>query len=154
MDFQLDLNSELVKHAHPVEPLCVEPQTPVSQVLDKMRDARRGAVLICEDGKLTGIFTERDALKLTAGGADASQPISAVMISSPVSLQEKATVGQAVSKMSFGGYRHLPIVDENDKPVGMLQVSGILHYLVEHFPGTIYNLPPNPHHSPQQREGA
>jgi len=154
VDFQLDLNSEHVQHAHPVSPLCVEPQTSLHDVMEQMKNASHGAALVCDAGKLTGIFTERDALKHTAQMADFSQPISAVMTKDPVSLSTTATVGQAISKMSFGGYRHLPIVDGENKPTGLLQVSGILHYLVEHFPSTIYNLPPNPHHSTQAREGA
>jgi branched-chain amino acid transport system substrate-binding protein len=48
----------------------------------------------------------------------------------------------------------LPIVDELGRPTGILTVQGIMHYLVEHFPAAIYNLPPVPHHSFQQREGA
>jgi hypothetical protein len=38
--------------------------------------------------------------------------------------------------------------------VGLLKVRGIVHYLVEHFPKTIYNLPPEPSMVTQQREGA
>jgi hypothetical protein len=56
--------------------------------------------------------------------------------------------------MSFGGYRRLPIVDDKGRPTGLLKVPGILHYLVEHFPNVVYNLPPTPHHSTQEREGA
>jgi hypothetical protein len=56
--------------------------------------------------------------------------------------------------MSKGGYRRLPIVDEAGKPTGILRVKGILRYLVEHFPAVVYNLPPEPHQTTQQREGA
>jgi hypothetical protein len=56
--------------------------------------------------------------------------------------------------MDEGGYRHLPVVDEGGRPVGVLSVKRIVHYLVEHFPTTVYNLPPNPGAVPQEREGA
>jgi len=154
VDFQLDLNSEDVQHAHPEKPLCVEPGLTIRKVMEKLKEAGRGSALICDDGKLAGIFTERDALKLTAQKVDVDQPVSTVMAKDPVTLQATATVGQAISKMSFGGYRHLPIVNDKNEPVGLLKVSGILNYLVEHFPSTIYNLPPKPHHSTQAREGA
>ena len=55
--------------------------------------------------------------------------------------------------MEEGGYRHLPVVDERG-PVGVLSVKRIVHYLVEHFPTTVYNLPPDPAVVPQQAEGA
>jgi hypothetical protein len=42
----------------------------------------------------------------------------------------------------------------DDKPVGMLSVKRIVHYLVEHFPAMVYNLPPHPLPIQPQREGA
>jgi len=45
-------------------------------------------------------------------------------------------------------------VDEAGRPVGVLSVKRIVHYLAEHFPATVYNLPPDPGVVPQEREGA
>jgi hypothetical protein len=64
------------------------------------------------------------------------------------------TVEAAIARMSLGGYRRLPVVDDQNRPVGLLKVSAILHYLVQHFPKYIYNLPPKSEHSTQHREGA
>jgi CBS domain-containing protein len=72
----------------------------------------------------------------------------------PVVVHRKDSVGAAIRKMEEGGYRHLPVVDEADRLVGVLAVKQIVRYLVEHFPGTIYNLPPDPHVIQQEREGA
>jgi len=154
VDFHLDLNTETVNHAYPIEPICVEPNTPTRKVMDSLKDQNVGVALICCDGVLKGIFTERDVLKLMARNADLDVPISDYMVHDPVTLSCSDTVGKAISKMSFGGYRRLPIIDEDRKPIGLLKVPGILHYMVEHFPGVIYNLPPTPHHNTQQREGA
>jgi hypothetical protein len=76
------------------------------------------------------------------------------MVAGPVALSISDTVGCAIQKMSSGGYRRLPIVDDEGRPVGLLKVSGILHYLVEHVSKVVYTLPPEPHYSTQQREGA
>jgi hypothetical protein len=46
------------------------------------------------------------------------------------------------------------VVDEDGRPVGVLSVRRIMHYLAEHFPTTVYNLPPDPSAIPQAREGA
>jgi hypothetical protein len=56
--------------------------------------------------------------------------------------------------MAEGGYRHLPIVDDQHRPTGVVAVHGIVHYLVDHFPNTVYNLPPDPKASTRDREGA
>jgi hypothetical protein len=56
--------------------------------------------------------------------------------------------------MVEGHYRHLPIVDEQGAPVAVAAVGGIVHYLVEHFPQTIYTLPPDPGKTYESREGA
>lgn len=154
MDFQLNLDSETVEHAHPAVPVCVDGLTTIREVFAQLKQDMRGAVLICRDGVLEGIFTERDALRLMAEEANLDGPIESVMVKSPVTLSNSDTVGKAIAMMSEGGYRRLPIVDAENRPVGIVKVSGILHYLVEHFPKVIYNLPPTPHHTTQRREGA
>ena len=63
-------------------------------------------------------------------------------------------MGKAISKMSHGGYRRVPVVDEKGRALSILKVSGILRYLVEHFPDVVYTLPPEPHYRPKSREGA
>ncbi|MBY0458338.1 MAG: CBS domain-containing protein, partial [Gemmataceae bacterium] len=60
----------------------------------------------------------------------------------------------AVERMQKGGYRHVPVVDEDNRPVGVLSAKRIVHYLVEHFPATVYNLPPDPDRVPDTAEGA
>ena len=56
--------------------------------------------------------------------------------------------------MSAGGYRRLPIVTEQGELQGLLKVSNIMRYLVEHFPKTVYNQPPKAQAPQQDREGA
>jgi CBS domain-containing protein len=76
------------------------------------------------------------------------------MSSRPATIPSTATVGDAIRVMSEGGYRHLPIVDDSGKPTGVVAVHGIVRYLVDHFPETVYNLPPDPKAAPREREGA
>jgi CBS domain-containing protein len=154
VSFHLHLDSETVQHVHSDEPLCVEPDVPVRSVIGLMRAKSAGGVLICHEGRLAGIFTERDALRMMAAGADFDVPIKEVMTLGPVTISASCTVGEAIRSMATGGYRRLPIVDEGRVPVAMLKASNILNYLVDHFPEFIYNLPPAPHHTTQEREGA
>ena len=154
MDFQLNLDSETVGHCHPIEPLCLAPTDSAAEALRQMKEQNRGAVLVCQDESVVGIFTERDALAMMAAADSFDTPLQEVMTADPVVLRTDEKVGKAISLMAKGGYRRLPIVDEQGRPTGVIKVEGILHYLVEHFPTSIYNLPPEPHHSTQQREGA
>jgi CBS domain-containing protein len=154
VDFQLSLDSEGVGSAYPESPLASSIDATVGDVLRLLRAQRTGAVMICEGTTLVGIVTERDALKLMASGTDLASPVRDVMSSPPATISHGATVGDAIRVMSEGGYRHLPIVDGENRPTGVLATQGIVHFLVDHFPATVYNLPPNPKASTHDREGA
>jgi CBS domain-containing protein len=154
VSFQLNLNTETVDQCHPAEPLCLAPTASVAEALEQMKEHNRGAVLVCLNQIVIGIFTERDALKMMAAGAGFDVPLERYMTPDPVVLRARDVVGKAITMMAQGGYRRLPIVDERGRPTGIITVEGIMRYLVEHFPATIYNLPPEPHHSTQRREGA
>ena len=154
MSFQLNLNTETVGHCYPSEPLCLAPATSAAEALRQMKERNQGAVLVCHDQRVIGIFTERDALKMMAAGASFDEPLQQLMTPDPVVLRASDFVGKAITMMTRGGYRRLPIVDERGRATGMITVEGIMHYLAEHFPSVIYNLPPEPHHAAQEREGA
>jgi len=154
MDFQLNLNNETVEETHPSKPLVVSPQATVREVFELLRTERTGGVLVCREGVLVGIFTERDALKLMAQGGDFNAPIATVMTPRPVTVHMHETVSSAINRMASGGYRRLPMVNDMGRPIGMVKVSGILRYLVEHFPRAIYTLPPEPKQIPKERDGA
>ncbi len=153
MSFQLNLTTESVKFAYPTEPLTVDPSEPIRAVLLLMKQQREACVLVTQEGRLAGIFTERDALRIMAKQEGLDRPVSEVMVTQPETVCTSQSVGQAISRMSVGGYRRLPIM-EDGRPVGVLSVPGILRYLVDHFPKIIYTLPPDPRHATQEREGA
>lgn len=154
MDIEFNVAIESVDHIELSEPLCAEPQDSIRSVLVRLKEHNNGTALICREGALVGIFTERDALQLLAGGADLERPIAEVMSEAPMALRPEASIGTAIRKMALGGYRRVPIVDREGVPVGVLQTAAIVRFLVEHFPRTIYNLPPVPHAVMQQREGS
>jgi len=154
MDFQLNLSTETVAETHPGKPLSVSPQTSVGEVFELLKEQRTGSVLVCREGVLVGIFTERDALKLMAGDCDFQAPIATVMTPRPVTVHVRETVSSAINRMASGGYRRLPMVGDTGKPIGIVKVSGILRYLVEHFPRAIYTLPPEPKRGLSERDGA
>jgi CBS domain-containing protein len=153
VDFQLHLETETVEQAYLAKPVCAAASDTVRGVLHALREAATGAAMVCQDGRLVGIFTERDALRHLAEAADLDAPVSSFMARNPVTLHPQDSIAQAISLMSTGGFRRLPIVDDGGKLVGLLKVSGVLRYLVEHFPKVIYTLPPTPHHKATDRDG-
>ncbi|MGE3804791.1 MAG: cyclic nucleotide-binding/CBS domain-containing protein [Gemmataceae bacterium] len=155
MDLAKNLKIDSVSRLHPTAPRQVAPSNSVADAVAIMRQERVGCLLVCEADQVVGIFTERDLLRrVLATGNSLSAPVSEVMTPSPVVVQLKDSIATAVKRMVDGGYRHLPVVNEAGRPVGVLSVKRIMHYLVEHFPATIYNLPPDPNVVPHQREGA
>lgn len=133
----------------------VPPGASVRETIALMRARRCGCVLVSEGKRLLGIFTERDVLtRVLAAGADLSARIDAFMTADPVTIRPTDSVGLVIRQMLDGGYRHLPIVDQEGRAVGVVSVKGLIHYLVEYFPTTIYNLPPVPGQVQQSREGA
>jgi len=154
VNLQTNIETDLVARSEPGEPWIVAPQQSIGEVLQFMRERSTGGILICQDDKLVGVFTERDALKIMAEGTDLSTPIESVMVHPAVTVLADDSVSKAVVEMARGGYRRLPVVDSEGRPLSVIRVSGIMQYLVEHFPQTIYNLPPQPEAAPQDREGA
>jgi 2-oxoglutarate ferredoxin oxidoreductase subunit beta len=117
----------------PNEPLTVTPETPVRDVLRVLVEKKIGCVLVVDEGKLVGIFSERDALiKLNQRANElGDRPVSEFMTAKPESLEEGAKVAFAVQRMDLGGYRHVPIVDEEQQLTGVISARDILHYLTE-----------------------
>ena len=112
-------------------------------------------------GKLIGIFTERDFLnRVVAAGRSADVSVREVMTPNPTTVGEHDSVQHAVEVMERGGYRHLPVLASADagasaaRPLGVLSVKDLVHYLVEYVPSNVYNLPPTPDQTQPAREGA
>lgn len=155
MDLARNLKIESVSRLHPTPPLQVQPTQTVAEAVQLMRREHVGCLLVCANERLVGVFTERDLMRrVLASGRSLSEPVASHMTPDPVTVNPKEPIGAAVRLMEEGGYRHLPVVDEAGRPVGVLSVKRIIHYLVEHFPGTVYNLPPDPGAVQQEREGA
>lgn len=144
-----------VSRLRPTPPREVSADQSIADAVERMRADQTGCLLVTRDGHLVGIFTERDLLKnVLAVGRPLTTAIEEVMTENPVSVRAKDPIRLAIRKMQEGGYRHLPVVDDDNRPMGMLSVKRIVHYLVEHFPSTIYNQPPEPHRFPEIPEGA
>lgn len=127
------LLTDRVKQFQGRQPLTVAPTATVREVLRMMADNKVGCVLVEEQGKMAGIFTERDALlKLGEKAAElGGRPISEFMTSKVESLPPTAKIAFAVHRMDMGGFRHVPVVDGQNNTVGIFSVRDILSYLTK-----------------------
>lgn len=109
------------------ESLSVSPDTSALEVIRRMKEARLGCALVMDEGKLVGIFTERDLLnKLTGNDAVAdTTAVKDLMSANPEILNESDSVATALNKMSMGRYRHIPV----KKADGTYSVTSIKHVL-------------------------
>jgi CBS domain-containing protein len=118
----------------PRPPLMVRAETPIGEVLRQMVEQRLGcAVIVDDDRRLLGIFTERDALlRLNVDAAKhANKPISSVMTANPATLRSRDKIAYALHRMNVGGFRHIPILDDEEKLHGVISIRGILAYLTD-----------------------
>ncbi len=117
-----------------------------------------GAAPVVEEGVLRGIFGERDVLRkvLNKQVGDLTQiPVTQFMKADPQTARAEDMLNTAVLYMARGGFRHLPIVDEQQHPIGMVSIRDVISYLVEYFPQEVLTLPPNPvRDALKAREGA
>lgn len=108
--------------------VSVPAETPVREVVRRMDALQRSAAVVTEHGVLTGIFTERDAaFRVLAAGIDADiTPVGEVMTHNPVTLTEDKPFGHALHLMYENGVRHVPVVDANKRPLGVVTARDAL----------------------------
>ncbi len=136
------------------QPVTVSSDSPVAEALSLMREGSRSCVLAVDNGRLEGIFTERDVLRRCMDdGFDWSQPLAASVLTRPAqTIRSSGTVAEAIALMQQHHYRTLPVVD-GDRVVGLVRVGDLLRHLAEAFPEDVLNLPPRPHQVMETEEG-
>ena len=114
------------------------PSYTVTDAAVAMRDMKHGSTLVCDEGRLVGIFTERDWLRMVEGCADLSAKLSEVM-TEPQTVTTDDSLLDAIRLMDEGGYRRVPVVNGKGAPVGIIDVKTVIHFLVQYFPAAVYN---------------
>ena len=133
----------------------MEEDSSVAEAVALMNREKIGGLLVVRDGHLVGIFTERDVLTKIAGhGFDFTKIfVKSYMTPDPEALSPEHKVAYALNKMVVGGYRHVPIVDGERRPVAVMSVRDVVEFIVERFPAEVINLPPDPDHEMRARDG-
>ena len=139
------LLSNEVRLLAPSEPIRLPPEATVEEAVSKMVDNRRAAVIIVDgEGRLIGIFTERDVLTrvLRQRRNPEQTKLVDVMTPDPETLAPDDRICYAVNRMHVGGHRSLPLVDADQRPLGIVTVNDVAKWLAEIFPEAVLNLRP------------
>ncbi len=139
------LLNDTINTLSPNEPVCLTETTTVHDAVSRMLPARQpGVLVIGADGRLIGIFTERDLLTRVVGREldPRTTPLGAVMTRTPEALNPRDRVCYAVNRMSVAGYRTIPLVDEANRPVGIVTVHDFIKWLAHLFPEAVLNMRP------------
>ncbi len=114
--------------------LTAAPDQTVSDASIMMQTRNVGAVLVIADGRLMGIFTERDAVfRVLARGLDpTTTQLADVMTVEPITLSPEKSYGHALLLMHENGFRHVPVV-QNRVPIGIISSRNAMDPEMEQF---------------------
>jgi len=115
--------------------------TSVYDAIKVMGEKNIGALLIMEDGKLTGILSERDyARKVVLKGKSSREtPVKDIMTENVLTVTPEDTIEQCMAIMTDKHIRHLPVV-EADKVLGMVSIGDVVNGIIESQKETIAHL--------------
>lgn len=110
----------------------VTPEVTVYSAIELMCQKDVGGLLICENEKLVGIFTERDyARKLILKGKSSKEtPIGELMTRNPIVVSPESTIEDCMKIMSSKNIRHLPVV-EGEKLIAMISIGDVVRFIIE-----------------------
>ena len=114
-----------VRDVMTTELITVEPSTSVAAAVTIMGMQRVGAVLAIENGRLEGIFTERDLVRaLSYDIGAASEQVAHWMTRNPITVGPDTSVERALEVMLTGHFRHLPVM-EGERLVGVVSIRDL-----------------------------
>jgi len=117
---------------HQIE--SVEPDARLSVAIKTLAERKIGAVLVISQGRIEGILSERDIVRVLGerGAAVLDEPVSVVMTRKVVSCKQADTVAAIMEMMTSGKFRHLPVLEE-DRVVGLISIGDIVKWRVGEY---------------------
>lgn len=106
----------------------------VADAIREMHASRIDCLLVVEDERLVGIFTDRDAVVKAADKRLAMYEVGDFMTPDPVVLRREDTLAVAIHKMAVGGFRHIPVVADG-KPLGVVAAADVFRHIVASIAG-------------------
>ncbi len=120
----------------------------VADVARRMAEWNVGAILVMRDGRLRGVFSERDLMLrvVLAGRSPQTTPVEQVMSTAVVTVHDSATPDEAMERMEAHGCRHLPVL-RGAEVVGLLSMRDLMRYELARKAGEPERMPAYMHGS-------
>lgn len=128
------LIEETIAALSPNAPITVDVSASLAKAVHQMNMHRIGCLLVTDSqDKLVGIFTEQDVLHRVVGLVEYLETavIADYMTPNPIALTANLPIAQALHEMHVHGFRHLPLVDDEHRPEGIVSFRDVVHHLKE-----------------------
>jgi len=128
------LHDDAVSVLQPRTPLTASPDTTLEDAVATMRQAAIGCLVVTgENERLVGLLAERDLLRNAALETPelSARTVGDVMTQRPECVREDRPLAYALQRMMVGDHRHLPVVDEECRAVGVISSRDVVRYLEE-----------------------
>jgi CBS domain-containing protein len=113
----------------------VAPTLSIGDAVGRLVAEHIACLMVEEGGRLIGVFTDRDVLDKVALEYDRvkDHPVSEVMNRKPVYVYDISSAAAALTVMSVCGYRHVPVVNLEEKLVGIVSPQRVTHFLNQYY---------------------
>ena len=119
----------------------VEPKATIFEALEIMSEKEIGALLVMEDGKLTGIFSERDYARkvILKGKSSKETPVGELMTKKVFYMDPQKTINDCMAMMTAKRIRHVPVIEDN-QVVGIVTIGDVVNQIISEQEVTINHL--------------
>ena len=119
----------------------VEPKATIFKALEIMSEKEIGALLVMEDGKLTGIFSERDYARkvILKGKSSKETQVGELMTKKVFYIDSQKTINDCMAMMTAKRIRHVPVIEDN-QVVGIVTIGDVVNQIISEQEVTINHL--------------
>jgi len=134
-ELEVSISRHPIDVLNPRAPAMVGTATSTRDAVGEMVERGIGCLLVEQNGALVGIVTERDILNRVSADPQRclQRPVSEFMTPAPETITRQDSIAYALHAMDLGGYRHIPVVDVDGRPIGIISVRDILRFLAIRF---------------------